>query len=124
MRISDWSSDVCSSDLFGVRQDQLEAVFAGIAGACNEYVARPRRLKLAQCLGARAQIIGQQWQGQAPRLPPLYGEDAEIVTAANLDLKRRGLLANPHQILVGRTGIDDQTIVAVDRKSTRLNSSH
>src|SRR3546814_7409233 len=108
MRISDWSSDVCSSDLvtraestrphagrqqsfperqqFGVRQDQLEAVFAGIAGACNEYVARPRRLKLAQCLGARAQIIGQQWQGQAPRLPPLYGEE--------------------------------------DRKSTRLNSSH
>src|SRR3546814_17483373 len=74
---------------------------------------RPPRHTRTDTLFPYTTLFRSQWQGQAPRLRPLYGEDAEIVTAANLDLKRRGLLANPHQILVGRTGIDDQTIVAV-----------
>src|SRR3546814_4551765 len=34
MRISDWSSDVCSSDLRGWRQQRLQAVLAHLFAAC------------------------------------------------------------------------------------------
>src|SRR3546814_21122261 len=50
MRISDWSSDVCSSDLFGGFLDATLVLF-GQALLLGQ-VAQPRFLELAQALGA------------------------------------------------------------------------
>src|SRR3546814_2541780 len=45
MRISDWSSDVCSSDLLGVRQARLFGLqgvpFVGLQGQLAEFVGLP-----------------------------------------------------------------------------------
>src|SRR3546814_4405255 len=51
MRISDWSSDVCSSDLHGISADQLYAMGepvcdfrgASVRGACNPLHRWPAR---------------------------------------------------------------------------------
>src|SRR3546814_19090072 len=58
MRISDWSSDVCSSDL--AREEDLEAVRGkyaelGVAAECAPYIADlPERLRWAHLFIGRA----------------------------------------------------------------------
>src|SRR3546814_7634636 len=113
MRISDWSSDVCSSDLgIGIRS-ALEG-----RGPGDEHV------------GARGD---RQWCGAAVDAAVDFQPDvaARLVDhlAHRLDLAK---LAGD-EALAAETGIDahdedkielfDQ-IVEQDRKSTRLNSSH
>src|SRR3546814_8023531 len=102
MRISDWSSDVCSSDLVGRRryedsygrvwylrrlgaeQDRTEA---GIAGARRSFL-----------------LGGGLADWQAARLGSVEGN---------------------HQLLRGRAPLSSRNNSArPDRKSTRLNSSH
>src|SRR3546814_8386149 len=102
MRISDWSSDVCSSDLvypygeisLALRQAVIDAGFAGAFG---------------QHSGAAG---GSADRFALPRFPlnEAYGA-----------LDRFRLLANALPLPVSGVTPSD---TAIDRKSTRLNSSH
>src|SRR3546814_1396967 len=101
MRISDWSSDVCSSDL--ARSDRKVPI-APDAVASDE-----TRLRVAD---------PHRWDGLAD--PYLYRILAEV-----RDAKGR-LIDRVEQPLGIRTiAIDaDKGFFLKDRKSTRLNSSH
>src|SRR3546814_7341536 len=98
MRISDWSSDVCSSDL-SVDVD-------GDAGA----------FELGEAVGG----LGVHRGGLGLVLGALGLELG--------DVGRRGrhCLALGHEVVAAVTGLDVDLVaqVAADRKSTRLNSSH
>src|SRR3546814_3075511 len=90
MRISDWSSDVCSSDLDGVFvQGLLEQVFRGL-----------ERLFLALDALVTGVVLEDGRAGEAEQLG--LGEE----------------------ILDGLVVVAELRAVALDRKSTRLNSSH
>src|SRR3546814_4948200 len=108
MRISDWSSDVCSSDLSGG---------ADAAGVCGGEMT----------LGLR------RWQGEADALRARCIADALAdgrciaLTADDLGHDDATDFAHPNPRLLivggGHCGIALYDL-ARDRKSTRLNSSH
>src|SRR3546814_2825815 len=98
MRISDWSSDVCSSDLFWL----LYYSFRNDAGGgltLDNFVA----------------LVAD------PTLARAYG--IAIGMAAGVGLLSC-LIATPVALLVSRTDLPGRRTIRVDRKSTRLNSSH
>src|SRR3546814_8149530 len=98
MRISDWSSDVCSSDL----RAHHEAAMA---------------------IGQPEQIVGAQ-----PRLHVFEGHVIDRLSP------REGMAHVAQHLARGRTDVDllprdaqrvhQRPGIALDRKSTRLNSSH
>src|SRR3546814_8902996 len=98
MRISDWSSDVCSSDLVRNRLDAARARTDTRAWV----VARRTRTKHLIELGGLVQKAG---------LVTITDDDRAMLYGAFLDLAQR---------LSG----DDAEQAKLDRKSTRLNSSH
>src|SRR3546814_2879631 len=99
MRISDWSSDVCSSDLFAAG----ETVDAAPA-----------------------------WLGAAPTVPLVLEEDLAVSLRRHLrdDLKVSVSYAGPvptpirKGTPVGTLRVTAPGLPTIDRKSTRLNSSH
>src|SRR3546814_10910462 len=104
MRISDWSSDVCSSDL-------VDRAAGGIAA-----IERP--LRAAQNLDALGVESGKQRSDGAADIDAVEVErDAGIAACGAV------LVTDPAQGHIG-----DRTEIAEldrrDRKSTRLNSSH
>src|SRR3546814_6931481 len=111
MRISDWSSDVCSSDLLAARktlapEDLADARFVSLA---SEDAARGRIDRLFEQASVRRRIVV---------------ETQYSVTICNLVRNGVGVrLVNPLALEgLDRTGL---TVVPFkpDRKSTRLNSS-
>src|SRR3546814_1221248 len=101
MRISDWSSDVCSSDLPAA--DTAHAI-------PPIYVKGDPSRGLLPC----ADCHGPKGEGLGPANPALAGQPA-VYLAAQLRAWRRGERRNdPGNVM---TGISD-------RKSTRMNSSH
>src|SRR3546814_7428287 len=113
MRISDWSSDVCSSDLFAVaqaapvRRDDL----TDIEQALRQIVEGCGRVEKA---------VAKQQQRLVPITP------AADVIAQSADADEFGLTDGHGQAGAGE---DDQyksraAANRLDRKSTRLNSSH
>src|SRR3546814_7203597 len=107
MRISDWSSDVCSSDLVVERGD----VDAGVADLAVD--VRARRGVLA------VQGDGVEGGGQARgRLA-----DRQVMEAAVGALGRAFAGDHADRIFAGAAvGVDAAGVG--DRKSTRLNASH
>src|SRR3546814_6348205 len=105
MRISDWSSDVCSSDL--ARPDGRHAVDFGPVGvgAANLHRIADPRLPGDLDPGDILQNFGEV----------LVGQLADILGLDNLDDIVGGALFAQR----GGKGAAD-----ADRKSTRLNSSH
>src|SRR3546814_6624397 len=102
MRISDWSSDVCSSDLAGVEEVELD-VLEVLPIALGE-VTREQRVVVAPDHQGRRLVLAEQ------RLPLRIERDVVAVVVEQRELDR--LVA----------GAVEQ--VLQDRKSTRLNSSH
>src|SRR3546814_2300443 len=101
MRISDWSSDVCSSDLGAVYLEAREAAAHGLHGK-------------AEIVGNVAPCHRQRDRTGRPAPALLTRGDLK---QKGRDLLHRGLAAQKdHPVLCG-----DQL---QDRKSTRLNSSH
>src|SRR3546814_4088482 len=103
MRISDWSSDVCSSDL---------------------RVDHPRDM-------ARAREQESLRSRQMIHQPPDAGERRDMILAARLDISGGLDLLEVDRRPQHRQAVrDDHAIVVIevdqilDRKSTRLNSSH
>src|SRR3546814_5009195 len=99
MRISDWSSDVCSSDLEVVRIGKAEMFGRdGIADLSTEMAAAIERLRE-------------------------QGRTTMVVRKGERDLGAIGLMDTPRD--AAKAAIEQlKTLGITDRKSTRLNSSH
>src|SRR3546814_5352621 len=119
MRISDWSSDLCSSDLHQLEIAQLHAPARTADALLRRYPdpARGRRLsrlyrmdRLDLCRAAcRAQLLASDGEPHTGALCHIRGIDLVPVGA-------RAARGNRH---FGLRGTEYG-----DRKSTRLNSSH
>src|SRR3546814_6098973 len=109
MRISDWSSDVCSSDLHAAGQDDaVELIDLDLTGGAVDLEAVSRLQVVERLCGAAVRgheegLPARRFHG-LPRLGELHLLDA-LVGDEEGDL------------LVGQ-------LSSQDRKSTRLNSSH
>src|SRR3546814_9206889 len=110
MRISDWSSDVCSSDLRQRLQHPAHAV--AISRKAAEHLGGARAVDdaVGKLGGDRAcayrGIIGDDLEGQRRDAVAVFGK---------LELLE-------HRI--GRAAMRGRGAESEDRKSTRLNSSH
>src|SRR3546814_4268811 len=107
MRISDWSSDVCSSDLVAVHRSNLQAGRAAARDGIGQVLtlADQRLERLALTAGPIEVHQREAW---------LRGQ---IFQPAYRHLPVPGAVAHKAQ---GRFHL----LAGVDRKSTRLNSSH
>src|SRR3546814_2453218 len=103
MRISDWSSDVCSSDLFAA--DRIAPLAAQIDA--EDWFPRDLWPEMGQ-LGLHGLTVEQEWGG----LGLGYLEHVVAVEEVSRASASMGLSYGAHSNL------------CVDRKSTRLNSSH
>src|SRR3546814_8142876 len=103
MRISDWSSDVCSSDL-------LKFEFVGVGVERHAQRFQPGD-KPAAVVAEAAQCRG------ADRIAGLHLQIAEHRIGAVVDIGAALLFG-------AAAAVDDATTAGGDRKSTRLNSSH
>src|SRR3546814_6756455 len=99
MRISDWSSDVCSSDLRDVAGVEPALTVRGLGIGLEITLDDPRTAALKP----------------SARLAVAWQHIALIVDDAQLDAERRATLPRDDV---------DALVEAQDRKSTRLNSSH
>src|SRR3546814_2829820 len=115
MRISDWSSDVCSSDLIDGRLDATEgdistaqsdisSLDTRVTTAETDITARPTSTQLAAPEGAAG--IGTADGGSVEEALSVLGSAANPLAGFHAD------------------GVTDDTANFADRKSTRLNSSH
>src|SRR3546814_2967231 len=102
MRISDWSSDVCSSDLVGQGQvdTRTGAVERATAYACEQ--ARDR----------------EQAGGDVPRRQHVVDRPFDVLVPG----EHGYAVLRVHRIV--HRGAAVGVALDVDRKSTRLNSSH
>src|SRR3546814_7936284 len=106
MRISDWSSDVCSSDLpVGGKAAKTIIAFERIAAVAHETEQAGKDSGVDPAIGRRGANLGEQF----------------------ILAKRRGAGERHHMLRehVERAGAKAVGVaLARDRKSTRLNSSH
>src|SRR3546814_10224819 len=103
MRISDWSSDGCSSDVQGEAGRGFSRFAAMPTAPLPSPSGPPAQLA---CVRWRA----NQWFANAPPHPlPSQGREQELAAEAAPTKAR---------------GFESSTAVPLDRKSTRLNSSH
>src|SRR3546814_3795296 len=98
MRISDWSSDVCSSDLFETAMLLNPNLF-------ESYFFYGRA-----CMSA----------GNVEKAARLFQHAAEVNPS---DYRSLGFLSQAYEAM-GRTDSAHESMDRADRKSTRLNSSH
>src|SRR3546814_1894878 len=107
MRISDWSSDVCSSDLFDTWADEVQALGKALKGSSA--------LTPVRALG---DVLKMLW----------YSNDGVLRSLAarhNVDGKPNPTITKIADMFFAPPGRrDSQGIGRTDRKSTRLNSSH
>src|SRR3546814_2390077 len=109
MRISDWSSDVCSSDLLGKPELQRMIPFA-------------RGKAVGAAIGALALVVGAFVAGQT-----VYPERGQPVVEKASPTPAAAPVAPPAAPAAPATEEDEapaEEAAKEDRKSTRLNSSH
>src|SRR3546814_8512996 len=114
MRISDWSSDVCSSDLREKTRSRIEAnnTFGAIA---EEYCRKRRRdgeKAWATSTATRSEYLLSQLAISIGRVPVAEIGPADVLAAVR-KMEDKGNLESTRRTLQ----------LARDRKSTRLNSS-
>src|SRR3546814_1915453 len=128
MRISDWSSDVCSSDLFLVKVSDLSlAKLMGIITTQLEPVSNQLSdlvttvNDLSGTVDTHTQQIGQL-QSQ------VVGLDNRITSESAATAKQlaaiRALMTDGDFKTYVDTQVNQHRLYVEDRKSTRLNSSH
>src|SRR3546814_9586116 len=108
MRISDWSSDVCSSDLF------VSDILSEIVALDGQEPATGKRAHIDSLLdlacGSGSLLLNVRNRMGAHGIGKIYGQEKNITT---YNLARMNMLLHG----VKYTEFED-------RKSTRLNSSH
>src|SRR3546814_6842913 len=107
MRISDWSSDVCSSD--------LKSIISPASPERTNFVERIQETIAPMPIAAAHKIE----EGDAPRASRLQADLASRIVRM---LKEQG--AGPGHHLVELDLCRQFDVSRTDRKSTRLNSSH
>src|SRR3546814_2877373 len=123
MRISDWSSDVCSSDLLGA--------FLGLAEPAHLSFGQHGLQMVVRCLPSAAQI-GNVF---AARLNPQRADTRNIevngfehqtlpLSTEHIVAKQNALLWQQFKLQSRGDGLPCNIQLMQDRKSTRLNSSH
>src|SRR3546814_3718607 len=107
MRISDWSSDVCSSDLEAKRLERGEAIDSGpnvprpeVTSTCQTYIDLHRHAAVRAALTGHPKVALRLMVAHAITGSYLWRVKPEPQTCRNEAARER------------------------DRKSTRLNSSH
>src|SRR3546814_5729374 len=109
MRISDWSSDVCSSDL---------RAFEKIAEHRPFYQITPLTDRLNYC---SSPINNMGWHMTVEKLLEIeIPKRVQYMRVIIMELAR----ITDHIICNGILGVDTGAFSGLDRKSTRLNSSH
>src|SRR3546814_3811950 len=114
MRISDWSSDVCSSDLFADFPD------VALVEAALEDEWQPRFERAPELAGQHLHLdldwerFHEEGLALAMRLKAILGEQADVLYEKPYEDPNRN--AEELRFIVPRG--------KADRKSTRLNSSH
>src|SRR3546814_2085666 len=116
MRISDWSSDVCSSDLDQIDTRNVQTARGDVGRHQHRQLARLEVLKQAQTLALR-DVAGQHARLEAIQAQALLDE---LGTALGVDEYQRAEWIAATQ----QADQERQFLVVGDRKSTRLNSSH
>src|SRR3546814_6874021 len=102
MRISDWSSDVCSSDL----RSTLRLL--------------PDRIIVGEVRGAEALDMLKAWNtGHPGGIATVHANSARSALYRLEQLVQESVVSVPRRLIA--EAID---LVVLDRKSTRLNSSH
>src|SRR3546814_10529358 len=125
MRISDWSSDVCSSDLadaflFGRHTYEI---FAGYWGAFENPDVNP----IASALNSRPKYLASttltdpQWKNTTALSGDTATAIGELKARPGGELQVHGS-GNLCRWLFANDLVDE--MILLDRKSTRLNSSH
>src|SRR3546814_1604758 len=104
MRISDWSSDVCSSDLSRARRQSSPFIAMRTASRARVEISRSLPSVPLRVRGRNERENG------GIRMDQMEGESARTPT----------FMSSLAQRLRDEDGVD----AALDRKSTRLNSSH
>src|SRR3546814_3357116 len=121
MRISDWSSDVCSSDL---RHRRLERAAPARRDAMTETRAddRDALIDAARDAASRAYAPYSGFHVGAA----LLLRNGDVVTGANVENASYGLTLCAETAAVAKIANEGWIgeLAEVDRKSTRLNSSH
>src|SRR3546814_9446003 len=110
MRISDWSSDVCSSDL-----DRDSGFLASLFDERDEAVTRmiAEAIRKAHAAGIKIGICGQA--------PSNHPDFAAFLVAEGID----SISLNPDSFVRTAQAVSAaEGLSTRDRKSTRLNSSH
>src|SRR3546814_8780090 len=124
MRISDWSSDVCSSDLGGM-------IVGGSGGSYDVQIAALQRdnqlliqqRNLAQTSDQRAPVVAAA-ELRLAEARAVYAETHPDVILAKKALAEAKRLAKDTSEKLPIQSLDEQIAINKDRKSTRLNSSH
>src|SRR3546814_3316910 len=133
MRISDWSSDVCSSDLEGVEaaardiSGRVSAVHilinkAGIFTAGNVEDVKADQWDRELCLNLRAPFF--LVQALLPKLKAASqpGDPARVINIGSIGALWGRSSNGAYAYGAAKAGIHQLT--RIDRKSTRMNSSH
>src|SRR3546814_5939390 len=124
MRISDWSSEVCSSDLWGrFRVEQFALYGRGFGGGGFEieghgdapkkmgHAPPPTGRWHAPWWEKRRRTVGEKRSADGQHLAPRSGARRHVPRADDR-----------HELVGEDAGLGDGAVL--DRKSTRLNSSH
>src|SRR3546814_8783562 len=116
MRISDWSSDVCSSDLIGLGEDLVQCV-------AKVFYAHGRRAAVHGMPGSvqadELRVIGQALGKGDDLLSDLVLEADPCCLFPQADKRAKGRPLHEREV-----DSDNASLNRRDRKSTRLNSSH
>src|SRR3546814_2864044 len=128
MRISDWSSDVCSSDLYGLMRDELGAMseeekaevetFFHLATVVKDYGA----LKLVDLYNSIP--YSEALRGTEAVFFPKFDDPEEVYKSILDELKMIGEILPASYGKMSEDAKSKLQVQDLDRKSTRLNSSH
>src|SRR3546814_8598283 len=109
MRISDWSSDVCSSDLLNTKGDGIKSKGA------DRIVYHKLRVEWT---------AGPKATNGAYGIYPVESTDVLIDSVYVRGASDAGIYVGQSKNIVVRDSVATENVAGIDRKSTRLNSSH
>src|SRR3546814_12946012 len=103
MRMSDWSSDVCSSDLLAAHPPKQQDGLGGVRGLSATWKANDIGGRLMDALAAAQPLAKDDMPDRAPRGPGLGKEGALVGELLKMLLKIRARELNVAARLIART---------------------